>query len=101
MKKWQRTLEALTASMLDGEGFYMLYPSKYNSTQLLNKLGHFEDMLLYCGFNFKRASHTDCLVTIDIAYLDWLIYIKKSEKSNIEGAKTLRENTDHRHWLLL
>ena len=82
----------VSSSLLDGECFYTLYPSRPNKNQFPNKLGCFEDLSLYCGFIFIRNKNVDGLTSTDNGILDWSMYIWHLDKSNIHGANTLREN---------
>ena len=83
--------KAVSALLLDGECFYTLYPSRSNSNQLPDQIGHFENLQQYCGFCFNRKSNVDGLVpTVEgEGMFDWSIYIKYLESTNIRGAKTL------------
>ena len=85
--------KAVTASLVDGECFYTLYPSQVNINQLPNKLGTFEDLSQYCGFSFNRAENVDGLISCDVkkGIFDWSVYISHLEKSNIRGCSTIRE----------
>ena len=85
--------KAASASLLDGECFYTLYPSCSNTNQLPDKVGHFEDLQQYCGFCFCRKGNTDNLVsTVEGEGLfDWSLYIKCLERTNIRGTNTLQE----------
>ena len=87
--------KAATASLVDGECFYTLYPSRSNPNQLPNRMGYFEDLILYCGFSFIRsdAAAVEGLVsTVEGKGLfDWSVYINQLENANMRGAKTLKE----------
>ena len=81
----------MSSSLLDGECFYTLYPSRSNKNQFPNKRRYFEDLSLYCGFSFIRNNNVDGLTSTDNGVLDWSMYIRHLDKSNTRGAKTLRE----------
>ena len=83
--------KAVSSSLLDGECFYTLYPSQSNKNQFPNKRGYFEELSLYCGFSFIRNKNVDGLTSTDNGILDWSMYIRHLDKSNIRAAKTLRE----------
>ena len=85
--------KAATASLVDGECFYTLYPSRSNENQLPNRMGHFEDLTQYCGFCFNRSENVNSLIsTVDGQSLfDWSLYIRQLERANIRGCNTLRE----------
>ena len=82
-----------TASLVSGECFYTLYPSRMNKNQLPNILGYFEDLSLYCGLSFKRSENVNGLIsTVDNECLfDWSVYMTHLDKANIRGCNTLRE----------
>ena len=67
--------KAATASLLDGVGFYTLYPSQLSKNQLLSRIGYFEDLKLYSGFCFKRNGNVSGLVSTNdgAGLLDWSI----------------------------
>ena len=81
----------MSSSLLDGECFYTLNPSRSNKNQFPNNRGYFADLLLYCGFSFIRNKSINGLTSTDNGILDWSMYIRHLDKSNIRGAKTLRE----------
>ena len=85
--------KAATASLLDGECFYTLYPSQSNTNQIPDRLGYFEDLQQYCGFCFKRTENIEALVsTIEGRGLfDWSTYISALEVANFKGCKTLKD----------
>ena len=85
--------KAKTSTLLDGECFYTLYPSRSNATQLPNKIGHFEDLTQYCGFSFHRAHDVEGLTSTDEgkSMFDWSVYINHLDRSKLGGLKTLRE----------
>ena len=85
--------KAATATLLDGECFYTLYPSESNTNQLPNRMGCFEDLIQYCGFCFNRSENVDPMIsTIEGSCLfDWSMYITSLEKANIRGSSTLKE----------
>ena len=91
--KMGHSKKAATASLVDGECFYTMYPARSNSNQLPNRMGYFDDLTQYCGFSFKRSGNVEALVsTVDGECLfDWSLYIKKLETANIRGCKSLRE----------
>ena len=91
--KMGHSKKAATASLVDGECFYTMYPARSNSNQLPNRMGYFDDLTQYCGFSFKRSGNVEALVsTVDGECLfDWSLYIKKLETANIRGCKSMRE----------
>ena len=88
-----RKKKAVSSSLVDGEYFYTLYPSRSNTHQLPNKMGYFEDLSLYCGFSFNRSENVEGLISTDIqtGIFDWSVYTNHLEKANIRGCGTLRE----------
>ena len=85
--------KAVSSSLVDGECFYTLYPSRLNTNQLPNRMGHFEDLTQYCGFSFNRSEDVDGLISTDEdkGLFDWSMYISQIDKSNIQQCQTLRE----------
>ena len=85
--------KAVTASLVDGECFYTLYPSRSNTNQLPNRRGYYEDLTQYCGFSFHRTKNVKGLIAVDEDHslFDWSMYIKYLDKSNVGGLKTLTE----------
>ena len=86
--------KAVSASLVDGECFYTLYPSRSNVNQLPNRRGYFEDLKLYSGFCFNRKEKTDGLTSSgkdESCLFDWSLYINCLTKTNIRGCDTLRE----------
>ena len=86
-------IKATSATLLEGECFYTLYPSRDNKNELPNKLGVFEDLQLYCGFSFDRSKSVEALISTENnkSLFDWSVYISQLEKTNIRGCDTLRE----------
>ena len=91
--KMGNSKKAATASLVDGECFYTMYPSRSNSNQLSNRMGYFDDLTQYCGFSFKKSEDVEALIsTVDGKCLfDWSLYINQLKTANIHGCKTLRE----------
>ena len=85
--------KAMVSTLLDGECFYTLYPSRLNTSQLPNKIGHFEDLTQYCGFSFRRENDLEGLTSTDEGkcMFDWSVYINHLDRSKLGGLKTLRE----------
>ena len=85
--------KAMVSTLLDGECFYTLYPSRLNTSQLPNKIGHFEDLIQYCGFSFRRENDLEGLTSTDEGkcMFDWSVYINHLDRSKLGGLKTLRE----------
>ena len=85
--------KAISATLIDGEYFYTLYPSESNTNQLPNKISHFEDLTQYCGFSFHRNNNVEGLTATEEGkcLFDWSVYINHVERSKVGGLKTLRE----------
>ena len=85
--------KAATASLVEGECFYTLYPSQLNVNQLPNRLGYFEDLTQYCGFCFNRSKYIEPLISTvpGKSLLDWTLYIDQLKRANVNGCNTLRE----------
>ena len=71
--------KAATISLVEGEWFYILYPSQLNKNQLTNQLGYFEDLTQYCGFCFNLSKYIEPLIsTVPSESLsDWTLYINQ------------------------
>ena len=85
--------KAVSASLVDGECFYTLYPSRSNVNQMPNRRGYFDDLTQYCGFSFHRTEDIDGLTerNTDTSLFDWDVYIEYLDRSNVGGLKTLTE----------
>ncbi len=85
--------KAVSASLVDGECFYTLYPSRSNVNQLPNRKGYFEDLTQYCDFSFHRTKDIEGLIerNTDTSLFDWDVYIEYLDRSNVGGLKTLTE----------
>ena len=85
--------KAVTASIVNGECFYTFYPSQEDEKTLPNRMGHFEELTLYCGFYLNRSEDIECLVSTvhGPCLFDWYVYINQLERVNIRGCTTQRE----------
>ena len=83
----------MSASLVDGECFYTLYPSRSNVNQLPNRRGYFEDLTQYCGFSFHRTKDIEGLTdrNTDTSLFDWDVYIEYLDRSNVGGLRTMTE----------